>query len=81
MTRAEFNKLLKFVEKTKRDSEGLSKRANREYKNAGCSATSQGTGDEGWASVFTMSGQSDGMYFVAEGLRQLLDTFKVEGEK
>lgn len=81
MTRAEFNKLLKFVEKTKRDSEGLAKRANREAKIVSRSTFRQGTGDEGWSNSFIMNGQSDGMYFVAESLMQLLTSFKIEGDK
>lgn len=80
MKRSELNKLLRFVHRLKRESNGMAKRSDTEYKNAGHSNTPQGTGDEGWALVFILNGKSDGVYYAAESLRQLLDTFKIEGD-
>ena len=81
MKRSELNKLRRFVHRLKRESNGIAKRSDRDYKNAGHSNTLKGTGDEGWTKVFLLSGQSDGILYAAESLRLLLDTFKVEGEE
>lgn len=81
MTWAEYNTLRQFVLTMKGEASGLAKRSDREYKNAGHSSSPLGTGDEGWHLAFKLSGESDGIFYTAEKLSQLLEKFKIEGDK
>lgn len=74
MKRSELNKLLRFVHRLKRESNGMAKRAAIESK------VPDRDGSQTLALVAMLDGQSDGIYTAAESLRQLLDTFKIEGD-
>lgn len=61
-----------FIADLRRRAEALDVEARRKSVNAGHSLDEDGTGDEGWAELFSLNGKADGLRLAADLLTKLL---------